>query len=254
MKNQNKGFNSLSKKDKIDFYISIVVISLAALMILYFTIYDTNILKTTSVPMAQSEVIVTDDVQNDITEVDIISSEENLEEIEALTISGDTYKSKHIPNLEFDSANVEIPVSSESHSLEDINSDDEVVTQDIQSEILDTVLTVGNDVVEQVTEIITENSELVVQEEAEAKKTTIVNNDSSVKSPCIIIIGSYRKAKNVTKMMRKLETAGYNAFNQPYKDLTRVGMYLDCDPANIRKKMAEVRSNFASDAVLLVKE
>ncbi len=72
-----------------------------------------------------------------------------------------------------------------------------------------------------------------------------------INGECIIVLGAYAINGNVDKMIRRLQKAGYEPFTRPFRSLTQVGITISCDPKVSRKHLSLMRSNFASDAVLL---
>ena len=128
------------------------------------------------------------------------------------------------------------------------------------------------DIVEEVTPTKEESEpaakvEIIKQEDLATDKGTVVDvqeidynttltdaSGSVIKSvnydgaTCIIIVGSFKKAKNVLRMMQKVEQMGYQAYSAPFHDFTRVGLKFQCKASDLNKYIAEVRSKLEKGA------
>lgn len=58
---------------------------------------------------------------------------------------------------------------------------------------------------------------------------------------CVIIVGSFKKAKNVLKMQTKVENLGYDVFTEYYGDFTRVGLKFSCKEDQLDLYIQEAR-------------
>ncbi len=76
--------------------------------------------------------------------------------------------------------------------------------------------------------------------------TTKISQDTSIE--CIVITGYFTRAKNVLKMVNKIEALGYEVFNEEIADGTRVGIKFDCTNLNLREKIFELREQISMDA------
>ncbi len=65
---------------------------------------------------------------------------------------------------------------------------------------------------------------------------------------CIILIGSFSKSKNAIKLKKALEEASYSIFFIEENNLTKVGIYIDCNDPNFKQTLQKIRQKYASDA------
>ncbi len=77
----------------------------------------------------------------------------------------------------------------------------------------------------------------------EAEKTDVEVNK------CVIILGAFGRQSNVDKLMNRLRADGVDGFTVPYKSLTRVGVRVPCSEST--RMLSKVKSLYTADAVLL---
>jgi len=65
---------------------------------------------------------------------------------------------------------------------------------------------------------------------------------------CIIILGSFSKASNTTRMISKVQRANLPLYTSQYKGYTRVGFEVECTGVDLDEYLTEVRRKFASKA------
>jgi len=73
--------------------------------------------------------------------------------------------------------------------------------------------------------------------------------DAIFEQGCVIIVGSYRKSKNVIRMRSLLRSQSKDVYTEVLPNgLTRVGFNLDCDRAGVKMLISEARNNINSRA------
>ncbi len=65
---------------------------------------------------------------------------------------------------------------------------------------------------------------------------------------CIIILGSLKRASNITRMISLIERDGKKAFTSQYKGMTRVGFKFDCSDVDIDVYLNDIRKRLSSKA------
>ena len=80
------------------------------------------------------------------------------------------------------------------------------------------------------------------------QESAILNAISYDGETCIIIVGSFGKAKNVLRMVQKVESLGYQSYQSPYGSLTRVGLQFKCEASQLHIYISEVRKKIESQA------
>ncbi|MFT6336223.1 MAG: hypothetical protein ACJATI_002979 [Halioglobus sp.] len=65
---------------------------------------------------------------------------------------------------------------------------------------------------------------------------------------CIIILGSLKKARNITRMISLVEREGKKAYTSQYKGKTRVGFSFDCSDVDIDVYLNDIRERLSSKA------
>lgn len=66
---------------------------------------------------------------------------------------------------------------------------------------------------------------------------------------CIIITGTFSKDYNVVKMIKKLESKGYDSYTENASgDLTRVGFFFACDEENLESYIYNIRQTVSENA------
>jgi len=71
---------------------------------------------------------------------------------------------------------------------------------------------------------------------------------------CIIIVGSFKRASNVTKMVSELERKDYRAVTKDYGDFTRVGFKFDCTNVDLEDYLTQIRKSIHKKAWYLEPE
>lgn len=65
---------------------------------------------------------------------------------------------------------------------------------------------------------------------------------------CIIILGSFKRASNITRMISLIEREGKNVYQSQYQGKTRVGFKFDCTEVEIEEYLNDVRERLSSKA------
>ncbi len=220
----------------------------------------------------QSEIIEklsTSAIQEDIADDDLYGDEPD-ELSDEMEIEGKTYKmeresSRTIDRSYHNRAADETPAEPEmtEKSDEDLGQTDEsrshqdspqesheeekqpaTIIQEVAGKAAVPVTTIASVIEEKVEEVV-EEKPIQPKQEPEQQATDTQTAD------CVIIIGGYKNSSNVSKLRNRLERANYDHFTVPYRDLTRVGIRVPCDPESYNPVLRTIRSKYAEDAVLL---
>lgn len=81
-----------------------------------------------------------------------------------------------------------------------------------------------------------------------ASEKSIYENLIPASGQCIIILGSFTKASNITKMVSLVERNGHTLHRSQYGDKTRVGFTFDCTDVEIDSYLNEIRERYAAKA------
>lgn len=108
------------------------------------------------------------------------------------------------------------------------------------------------------------NSEVLIEGSTVSYEDTITSrvDDSTIGTPvvntfgqaipdnkrCIIVTGSFRKARNVVQMEAKLMSHGHTVYKSEYDGLTRVGIEFDCEEVDLVSYVQEIRKSIVSTA------
>ena len=65
---------------------------------------------------------------------------------------------------------------------------------------------------------------------------------------CIIVVGTFKRARNVIKMKDKLIRAGLSPFTEPYNGMTRVGVLFPCEEHDLEGYIDTLRRSFDKNA------
>lgn len=233
----------MSRKEKTDIAIGLIVVALALGFILYYTFSgDTSFLASEkSAPhYALSEMKIDDKTYSRLNEDKYLDAEESTEkEIEESDVESKIDSSEIdtiVVNFFIDTLNMEDkmikgtevkPIEKDFFFDENSNEDSKNVNEEEEEE--------GNS-----------ENELVEQKIIQKEKSTPSTNANK----CIIVIGSYAVNKNSTKLKSRLKNEGYDIFETPFQGLNRIGIYTSCDSANLQRELRKMRSNYASDAVI----
>jgi len=211
------------KLAKEDLWVSLIVVVLTGIFLFYILGMDTSSTEQKDIP--------------------VTSSAESIAEIQEVKIEDKTYsrveQSKSVARAKQESTNSSYagtPIETLSYEVSSDNAILDTVNIEIKQDSLGNTTTIADtmavDTMEQNT-----TEKFVGQEETETAQ-------------CIIIVGSYSSQKNTDKMYGKLQKAGFQAFTTPYKNYKRVGIYSPCENSTLNKNLANIRSKFASDAVI----
>lgn len=146
----------------------------------------------------------------------------------------------------------------------DSEDDSAVITE---AEVIAAELDNSAEAEEEAVPTLTEDTmEEVVEEEADLQTTaprvpvtpeqkeTTESGTSAIKSvsydgqTCIIVVGAFGKAKNVLRMMERVEGLGYQVYTSEYNGLTRVGLQFSCKAEELDRYIAEARTKLESKA------
>lgn len=93
-----------------------------------------------------------------------------------------------------------------------------------------------------------ENSEATKELDV-ASISTDTNSETKPRGDCIIVIGAFGNKSNIKKLIGKLDYIGYPIFKVPFKGLTRVGVYDDCD--SIHETLIKIQNTYSPDAFIM---
>jgi len=215
------------------------------------------------------EQLKTTAIHEDIPDEDLYDDELDISS-EEMEIEGKTYRMERESSRAIDRsyhrrASDETPPSShipeenrndQGHSDHDQDFKLDDGSYDQQKQAATSVEETVDEVVEPVTTA-TSTVEEVVQEVVEApivaKQESKQNQQATSGNPadCVIIIGGYKNPSNISKMRNRLERDNYDHFTVPFRDLTRVGVRVPCDPDSYGPELRTIRRTYAEDAVLL---
>jgi len=65
---------------------------------------------------------------------------------------------------------------------------------------------------------------------------------------CIIILGSFRRTTNVTKMVSQVERLGHKAYVGEFNGLTRVGFDFECSGVDLEEYLNNIRRTVSTEA------
>lgn len=128
------------------------------------------------------------------------------------------------------------------------NNEDEIQQASPAKELAEQVAVVETAIANPAEEQVAESVEQPV---IETQKPEINSTVDAQPAECVIIIGAYKNASNVSRLRNRLESDSYDHFTVPYKDLTRVGVRVSCDAQSYSPILNTIRSSYAQDAVLL---
>lgn len=252
--NQTSIFSNLSQKDKIDFYISIAVVVLAGAFILYYALPHTSVTQSDNIILENSleinQLEINDDiyapVTNDVLKRERISPVEKIRSVELPQridrITNTETNSKIEPNsiIANEKTTVDSKIMEVTEKIESKKSISAAQNQKTNTE------TIPDNIV------IKTKPETTEQQVPTKKQTATATKTSS--TDCVIVIGAYGQRKSIDKLTKRLLNDGYKIFRTPYKNLTRLGVYLPCDKIIIEQELVTIRKKYAKDAMILRKE
>lgn len=65
---------------------------------------------------------------------------------------------------------------------------------------------------------------------------------------CVIVVGTFKRARNVIKMKDKLMRAGLSPYTEPHNGMTRVGVLFPCEEHDLEGYIDTLRRSFDNDA------
>ncbi len=265
------------EKEQTDFFIAIVVIVLAGLLIGYYSFSSEKsfialesdrisnpkvesleldgktfvALETTS----SRKQIVKEKVHYSDTEfrqeTKILSDSSMVEQTEIVAV-GD------IPDDEIEEDESENDISDEQEisedefdeDFDDDFEDDNAVTEIENVSDADIVNEVDETEIESAVDEIEDSESTTDDEDVEV---TSISTDSKSKTTqrgdCIIVIGAFGSERNIKNLIGKLDFKGFPIFKVPYNGLTRVGIYEDCDSVN--ETLVKIRNTYSPDAFVM---
>ncbi len=219
------------------------------------------------------ETLTNTPIQEDITDNDHYSDEPE-ERSDEMEIEGKTYKmeresSRTIDRSYHHRAADETPVESKmaektdndldqtdenaspQHPLQESNTEKQpptAIIQEVAEKTAVPVTTIASAIEDKVEEVVEEKPIQPKQESEQQQQPQVTDTKTA---NCVIIIGGFRNPSNVSKLKIRLERSNYDHFTAPYKNLTRVGVRVPCDPESYNPVLSAIRRDYAEDAVLL---
>lgn len=265
------GGSTLSKQEKTDRIIAVVVVALFIGAALFFMAGNEDIETTQEISATVSHEEVTGD------DIELPTQEEISDEME---IEGRTYKMDRESSRTIDRSYHYRAVedSPKTSGVIDRHSDDGQVDHSLshhdhdhsddhhhntEQDVENQQATPGKETTEKaaipvrtianVTPVVEEPvvEEVVKQPVVEIQHSDQKPTANAQPTDCVIIIGAYRQPSNVTRLKNRLERDSYDHFTVPYKDLTRVGVRVSCDAQSYGPILNTIRNSYAEDAVLL---
>jgi hypothetical protein len=258
--------SKISKQEKVDRIIAVVVVILfLGATVLFLWEGDE--------PEQREEAVQPTTVlqEKEDTIEDQLTQQESEELIEEIQIEGTTYKverktsrnidmSYHqraadeslrtsgiIDTLELDGSELGKTILGDEHNSipsDRLEEQDDTAVEELVEEVVAPVSTIANTASSAVQEAakqpVVETLESIERKTVEAPPTE-----------CVIIIGAYKSASNISKLSDRLERDNYDHFTTPYKNLIRVGVRVSCDNESYEPILQSIRRSYAQDAVLL---
>lgn len=253
--NNLSSYNSLDKKDRIDFYIAIAVIISVLIFILYFSFSDlfaekeSSSMNTNTVAVQLDDTIVIDG-QEYIPMVQKPKSKKKNNEIEPVEDASS--------NAIIDSTLNESKFVSESDNIDSEIIDQEIVLQDTIKRISTTLLTENLDSTENgandtiSSEVPVMKNDVITSDQAQTEEA--IDNELGIDKSCIIAVGLYGEKTNADKMIKRLESGGYNPFISSRGRNYQVQIYHTCNRLSLNKSLENIRKEYASDAIVLIRK
>ena len=108
------------------------------------------------------------------------------------------------------------------------------------------------DIINIVVDSLAKNTDTVEKVNAPVAKpnpdSVVMNQDGTYSGKCIIIVGSFKDAKNILKMTDMLNSKGYKSLNLESGSMTRVGFTFSCDSVNLTEYIHKIRADIDKGA------
>ncbi len=254
--NNLNSYKSLDKKDRIDFYIALVVIISMLSFIVYFSFSgifsgsDEPILDTISNDVQLSDTLVIEGQKY----VPFILEKHSNKKIERPESIENIYPAIVVDSTAYINDRVKTTKSIESETIGNENVSDKT------SKVIPSVNTIDEGVDESVSDvengkenILEIDTTIALQNNREADEEPTVEKVAIDKS-CIIAVGIYKNKTNANKMMLRLEDAGYNPFITARRNRHQVQVYHECNNITLNRALNDIRKSYASDAVIFIKK
>lgn len=250
--NYSNSFNTLNKKDRLDFYVALAVIVAVLSFILYFSFSsisteDQNpFIDTESSEYQLSDTLIVEGNKYVALE-DEMPSNDRVEKLKddknvLIAVLSDSTSSSSNYIVASDS------VSLENKAIESVPVD--TITNTIITDRIDTtIINSGKELTTNIVKVI-KNDSLEIEE----NENEIQNTNSDIDKSCMIAVGLYRNQNNANKMLDRLDKAGYNSSSITRGNKFQIVVYHSCNKSSLNKALKTIRKNFASDAVILVKK
>ncbi|HHB79291.1 MAG TPA: hypothetical protein ENK85_08675 [Saprospiraceae bacterium] len=269
-----------STEEKTDFAIALVVIALAGILIGYYSFFDqTDLFSQSKEDLAVEFQLDTLDLDGH-TFIAVVPPSEKIPPINQHSGSQDDavietpYRrvdslAENQTKVAMDSNRVDdglVGDDTDKNELDgsDLKDTDDVGMEDSTTDLLDSIINEPNESVKDTesnysTDVDTSVKESIKQSDTEetAVKPTSKPQPKKRKSKirrerrtkCIVIVGAYNNKSNIKKLVGRLDADGYPVFKVPYKGLTRVGAYVDCQ--NSASILTKIQAKYTPDAFLM---
>lgn len=250
---------NLKKKDKPDFYISLVVIILFLSFIIYYS-FESYFNPDVKIVEYQKDFYSdTMEIENKVfVPIQNISAEET-KEYKSNTIQIESQyaglKQESSEELVLKKESIE-----EGFDVEDAKTTPRTIVEKRIDEETEDVTSIDKSMQKlgDSLDVSIENKTIVgIPESPSVDQTTSdpvvreeINSENETKE-CVIIIGAYKEQKNINKLIARLEKQSYDHFEVPFKNTTRVGVKVSCDKNTLSQKLLTVRQEYADDAFVL---
>jgi hypothetical protein len=227
----------MSKKEKTDIAIGIIVVLIALAFILFYTFKgDTSFLVKDTIEQSDLTEIEIDDKIYEKVEEELIIEKENNAVIVAENQKIDSSRIQTIDSIEVKVDEVK----------SDLNNVKEVIPSQKNFDFSDETENNGDEIINEESQIKEQVKPVTpIEKEVQEKVRTPSSSDD-----CIIVIGSFAENKNSRKLKENLVSDGYRIFETPFRGLNRIGIYTSCNQSNLQSELRKVRSKYASDAVI----
>jgi len=241
-----------SPKERLDFWIALSVCFIGLGLVGWYSIYNGEASTTQTAEVIEAVSTSIDDVASvdlqtevleDETASDEADSEEtaksiNLKEFSATaapTVISTSFKDELSSVSEPISEKIEEPIV---HEFEPkIEAVPEIKSADVKEEVLETITKAAT---------VEKANPKAVQE----VKSKIIQ-PAQVSVDCKILVGAFGDSKNLNLIIERLKEEGYDTFTTPFRGLTRVGIYNDCDRSSLENTLSLIRKEYADDAMIL---
>lgn len=266
------------KKERNDFYIALITIFLTGIFITQTSLISQD-------EAVSQKTIYTSDIKTDTDEYTstYITEEKEIERPSESSVAPIRKRAAVTPptyhankSVPIEKAIISKAVASETQEVKNKLSDMATEVHEEVTEVISEVKEAGTEIIEEIKSETADINEEVqeegreemsveinqaateIQEEAKAEiqvtkavLSSALDKTDLNKKDCVIAIGLYEEAKNVSNLSSRLESEGYDVFTKNLRRLTQVGVYISCDPTMSKSVLSEIQEIYAKDAFIV---